>query len=878
MNILHKVTRKVLALNKMRTWVTVIGIVLSAAMFTAVFTCVSSVQNYLYRVTEATEGSWHGVRYDADSATLTEWIDRSEVREHTVLETVGYAEIGSSNAFKPYLMVRGIDDAADSFLPIDLQQGRMPQNSKELLLPAHLEDNGDVSFAIGDQIALNIGDRILEGTRLTQQDPFADGEGLVVRQSQTYTVVGFYARPEFEPFSAPGYTALTYTEGAVARGDLYLKLKTPREIYRMTESLAEHQYAVNTQLLRYMGMSNEGGYNQVLYGLATILIGIICFGSIALIYNAFSISVGERTKQFGILKTIGATNRQLRSSVLYEAGLLSCIGIPLGILSGILGIGITLHFTGRMFDTLLERQGISLQLHVSLAAVVGAAAVCLATVLVSAWIPAARAMRQNAIDSVRNRADITIRAKKVKSPRWLYKLFGFEGVLADKNFKRNRRKYRATVASLFVSVLLFVTAGSFCSYITRSGETAVYAGNYEITFRTDEEFSIARMEQQKQELQALDAVNEAIWLHRGYREITIADEDLHSEYLEYRREQAEATGDPPEQTIGCNLYFIDEALFRRWASEQGIDPEPYFKKPMAIAVDRVSNWNSEGNRIQVIRHLKKEQTDFSFQYIPDQIGDYFWENVFGEEGKLTYLYRNEAGETLTYEENDPILHINGRIGAVSKEDPFGTNRSSVMLIYPASMFEQAVSSIASVSSWEFRLQSDTPDAAVAQIGAYAQEQNFEGYELQNLTAGDETDRALIVIINVFSYGFIILISLIALANVFNTISTNVTLRRREFAMLRSVGLTEKGLNKMMNYECILYGVKGLSYGLIAAVLVTYLIYLAIRQGMDTEFYIPWYSITIAVASVFIVVFATMLYAMRKIKKEDPIEALKDENM
>ena len=201
-----------------------------------------------------------------------------------------------------------------------------------------------------------------------------------------------------------------------------------------------------------------------------------------------------------------------------------------------------------------------------------------------------------------------------------------------------------------------------------------------------------------------------------------------------------------------------------------------------------------------------------------------------------------------------------------------------MLIYPASMFEQAVSSIASVSSWEFRLQSDTPDAAVAQIGAYAQEQNFEGYELQNLTAGDETDRALIVIINVFSYGFIILISLIALANVFNTISTNVTLRRREFAMLRSVGLTEKGLNKMMNYECILYGVKGLSYGLIAAVLVTYLIYLAIRQGMDTEFYIPWYSITIAVASVFIVVFATMLYAMRKIKKEDPIEALKDENM
>lgn len=878
MNILHKVTRKVLALNKMRTWVTIVGIILSAAMFTAVMTCVSSVQNYLYRVVVATSGSWHGVRYDADGAAISELANDGAVKDHTVLDSIGYAEIGSSNPYKPYLMVYGINDRVESFLPIHLLEGRMPQSSREILLPLHLQENGGVSYALGDTLYLALGDRILEGERLVQQNPFTDGEGLTTRENRSYKVVGFYARPSFEEFTAPGYTALTYTEGAVKRGDIYLKMQNPREIYSLLERYSDDAYSVNTDLLRYTGMSNEGGYNRVLYGLATILMGIICFGSIALIYNAFSISVSERTKQFGILKTVGATKRQLRGSVLYEACVLSCIGIPIGILCGILGIGITLHYTGRMFDTILERQDISLQLHVSLGAILIAAAICLLTVLISAWIPAARAIRQNAIDSVRSHADIAIRPQKVQSPRWLYKCFGFEGLLADKNFKRNRKKYRATVASLFVSVLLFVSASSFCSYLTNAGESAVYAGNYEITFNTSEEFSIPAIEQQKKQLQALNDVEEVTWLHYGFRKITIAEKDLHKDFLEQRKKEAEISGAPENHFISCGQYFIEDALFRSWASSQGIDPAPYFKEPMAIAIDTVTGWDTEGDRIYLMRHLKNEQVSYSFEYVPDHIGDYQWVNATEEDGRLVHLYRNEAGAIQTYAEEDAIFHIEGRIGAVAKEDPFGTNRSSMMMIYPASMFEQAISSNASVQAWEFRIHSKNPSEAAKQIREYAQGQGFGGYYIEDQTAGDESNRALIVIINVFSYGFIILISLIALANVFNTISTNIALRRREFAMLRSVGMTEKGLNKMMNYECILYGIKGLSYGLIAAVFVTYLIYLAIRQGVDTAFYIPWYSLTIAVASVFIVVFSTMLYAMRKIKKEDPIEALKDENL
>jgi putative ABC transport system permease protein len=150
--------------------------------------------------------------------------------------------------------------------------------------------------------------------------------------------------------------------------------------------------------------------------------------------------------------------------------------------------------------------------------------------------------------------------------------------------------------------------------------------------------------------------------------------------------------------------------------------------------------------------------------------------------------------------------------------------------------------------------------------------------LFDYAAMSESEKALITVINIFSYGFIVLISLIAAANVFNTISTNIALRRREFAMLKSIGMTQKMFNRMMNYECLLYGIKGLAYGIPVSIGVTWLIYKSILFGLETGFFIPWYSLVIAVGSVFAVVFATMIYSMQKIKKDNPIDALKDENL
>ena len=162
--------------------------------------------------------------------------------------------------------------------------------------------------------------------------------------------------------------------------------------------------------------------------------------------------------------------------------------------------------------------------------------------------------------------------------------------------------------------------------------------------------------------------------------------------------------------------------------------------------------------------------------------------------------------------------------------------------------------------------------------AVLDEIGLSAHRLYNAAINEESLRALITVVNIFMYGFITLLSLIALANVFNTISTNIILRRCEFAMLKSVGMTQKGFDKMMRYECLLYGIKGLVYGVLVSFGVTYIIYKIVANAWKINYFVPWYSVVIAIGSVFTVVFVTMVYSMRKIKKDNPIDALRNENI
>ena len=418
MNVFSKVTLESLKKNRTRTVVTIIGIMLSAAMICASTTFVSSMQNFVLRCEIYSSGDWHGAVYDVAYKDYEDIRDSDRVSSAAYAQVLGYAKIDSANERKPYLYVLGGDVASGYFetMPVHLILGTLPKDPTEIILPEHLTSNGKVNYTLGDTVTLEVGERMLDGKRLGQDTPVyaydsethtevMSGERLENTEPRTYTVVGIYERPTFEDYSAPGYTALTAADTKSAEQSLihcYFKLHKPAGVYDFMKEMGytqEYGYAYNTKVLLYSGAARFDSFLTAFYSLAAIIIALIVFGSVSLIYNAFSISVSERTRQFGLLSSVGATRKQLRRMVLFEALSVSAVGIPLGILVGIGGIGITLLLIGDKFSSIV-RADIPMRICVSWQAVVIAAVIALVTVLISAWIPSKRATRVSAVEDI----------------------------------------------------------------------------------------------------------------------------------------------------------------------------------------------------------------------------------------------------------------------------------------------------------------------------------------------------------------------------------------------------------------------------------------------------------------------------------------------
>ena len=476
MNVFNKVTLQSLKKNKTRTIVTIIGIILSAAMICAVTTFASSFMNYAKETTIYSDGNWHGYERDTDWNTYTEIWGTGKIEEAVYLQQLGYAYAEEcENEFKPYIYVLGAGKDVEEVLPIHITSGKYPTTQTEIMLPNHLYTNGGVKYSLGDSITLELGQRMLDGWELTQNNPcyiyeqgdeVFNGEKLEVKETRTYTVVGFYDRMSnmIEETTAPGYTALTVSDKETYtpyKYDVYFRMENPKEVFDFMKELGLTG-DTNTDLLMYSGTFPADTFSTMLYSLAAIVIGLIMFGSVALIYNAFSISVSERTKQFGLLSSIGATKKQLRRMVLFEALSVSVVGIPLGVLAGVGGIGVTLMLIGDKFRAM--GFPLDMRLSVSPAAIIIAVIVALITVLISAWIPSKRATKVSAVEAIRQNIDVK-NTKPVKTSKLTYKLFGLPGMLANKHYKRNKKKYKTTVLSLFMSIVLFVSASAFTDYL-----------------------------------------------------------------------------------------------------------------------------------------------------------------------------------------------------------------------------------------------------------------------------------------------------------------------------------------------------------------------------------------------------------------------------
>ncbi len=895
MNIFHRVTIESLRKNKTRTIVTIIGIMLSAALICAVTTSLASFMNFAEENIIYISGSWHASKLQTDRDSYRELCKMQEIDDAVYGQGIGYAEIGSMNEYKPYLYIMGAGDGFAEMLPVHITDGEFPDSADEILLPEHLAMNGGVHHRIGDTLTLDIGERMLNGNSLHQKTPCyvytqgdeteLNGEELIVQETRTYTVVGFYERPSFEDFDAPGYTAITAPIGDAAgkmRYDVYYTLRNPKDTYSFVTKHQDYWGSTNDELLMMQGSFQLDGMYGMLYGLAAIFIGLIVFGSVSLIYNAFSISVSERTKQFGLLSSVGATRKQLRRMVLFEAFAVSVIGIPLGILVGIAGIAVVLLFIGQMFASLFEN-GLTMQICISPMAILIACIVALLTVLISAWIPSIRATRVTAVEAIRQSADIKAEKKPIRTPKIVCKLFGLSGMLAHKHYKRSKKKYRATVVSLFMSIVLFISASAFTDYLMETAESGFAAFGYDLRFYQSENDTESLSPEEVLTLIREDEYVDAA-AHAQIQSImanvpkSLMTEQAYDMFGYVDSETGEKLG-----SIHTSVNFVDDDTFRDLLAEHRLDESKFMNPdaPLAIAVDGYRIFDYKEQRYADMHVLKSDTGTFTSAHIRDFEG-YQYQGM-AEDGNGNPVYRYEdvdnPDEYMELSAEEATVTFFMQSGKTIEEQPFFLGSGyDFYLIYPQSVIGSVLPGDRESYSHTFLMQAEQHSECYTSLKKKFTENLLTAVNLSDYAAEAEQERNIITIIQVFSYGFIVLISLIAAANVFNTISTNIALRRREFAMLRSIGMTNSGFNRMMNYECILYGTKALLLGLPVSGLVTYLIYKAVGEGYLTTFRLPWGAVGIAVLSVFAVVFATMLYAMQKVKQDNPIDALKNENI
>lgn len=907
MNIFHRFTLASLKKNRVRTLVTVIGIMLSMALLTAVIEGANSGMQYLVRAGTERVGAFHGYWREVEADKVSELARAEDVNKTAAFYRVGHARVTEDTSrFVKYLQIEALGEGVTDLLSVRLTAGRMPENEREIILPdRYVEQVARVR--VGDTLTLSVGQRTLNGEPIAAHKEYEENEELTDCRELTYTVVGIFEKLDtvIDNGYSPSYIALTAGETA-GPATVFFTLKHPARFYSLMRDNPNagigYDWVAHSDLLAYSGSFRNGALTRLMYGLVTVLVVLIAFGSISLIYNSFSISVSERTRQFGILKSVGATKKQIRGAVLYEALVLCGIAIPLGAGVGCAGIGITLYCLRDSFRLILsETSDVQMKLVVNWAGLGIAALLCLAIALISAWIPARRALSVSPIQAIRQSADVKISRREVKTSRLTQKLFGFEGMMASKNFKRNRKRYRSTVVSLFLSVTLFISAAAFCNYLKASVSSITSRDSgADIVYYTHDlrETPDALLEK----LCRANGVERGAYLATRYESLRLPEGTLTKSYLEIF---SDIMGSDTDGLYDMNLCAVSDAEFLRFTKAAGIDGERYLtsEEPMGLLYNHGSRYVRDASDASGSR---AKWTNYTLFAPSATVGTYESRRIRSEIDGYRFVKQDETGDCLyltkedrahyyaigTEEERSAFLAAHARriseaeamqvlsfrLGGTVEAVPLGMSEEKPFLIYPYSRIAEVTGNDPSEGTVVFCFEAPAHAAAYADMKQILSDAGQSTSRLFDNAQTLEFMRSSVTVVNVFSYGFIILISLIAIANVFNTISTNIALRRREFAMMKSVGLTTRGMHKMLNYECLIYGIKGLALGLPVSFLSTLAIWLVVGQAVEQPFMIPWAAVAIAVGSVFAVVFATMLYAGGKLRRDNPIDALKNENL
>ena len=879
MKLLNKLTLKNLRLNKVRTIVTIVGIMLSAALITVVSGMALSGRQTMIDGQMVYGGNYDVVFDITNNAKIDEIRHNRNVESAYYRERLGYAEAtNADDEYCAYTVLGLSKDAYGNLFKINLEDGKFPTNSSEAVVTRAFKTQDGKEVKVGDKITLDVGiltnkdGEVFTEDRAGELFPKEFKEcNIIDKSKKTYTVTGIIEKPQTGEIYNPSYLSVVYTASDEKAPAEAVRTKNMNKLYVLYTPQSESRYLENTDeilgysededwsqdiysdpdndagiqavdynspLLSMKGYSGSDSTNIVIFSLAVIIIIIVMLASVFVIRNSFAISITEKTSMYGMLASVGATKRQIRRNVIFEGFILGLIGIPLGILLG-LGVNAILIaiLNSVLGDMLNDAKFVFVTPTIPIICAIVLSAV---TIFCSSFFIALRASRIPPLVAIRGNKDIKVKNNKpYRTSKLTKKLFGVGGEIASKSLKRSRKKYRTTVISIVVSVAMFIAVSAFMDY----GMTFTdhYYGNADYSYMVS----------------GIDA-NQAE---------TIEKMPEIENYLTVGLQYGHVSADVPVNECGENFLYDDADGTKSFGAEFLEFEHDTF--------------------VQICRELELDYNKVKGGVLVySKVTPYDMENMEGT-GEPMKLFGKTAPTKLTVYGNDDEGNalITGKLKVSSVFDKIpesieyvtgdGTTLGGSLIIGEQGVISPQIGE----HGCDITLYANTSDHTSLTNRIESMEGADDSIYIYDYEEIVRQFNAIMLIVGIFVYGFIGVISLIGLTNIFNTISTNMQLRSKEFASLKSIGMTKKEFNRMIRLESLMYGIKSLIIGIPLGVLGVFAIFSAFSRGnVPMSFVFPWKAILISIAAVIIVVWLIMKYSISKVNKQNIIETIRNDNI
>lgn len=948
MNLMKKLTLKNLKLNRKRTIVTIVGIILATALLSALVTLVSSFQYSMIEYQKQKGGDFHVKFSNVKMSELSEFKNNRNIESTFETMGMGFAKLnGCKNEDKPYAYVMATDEAGFDKGCFNLIEGRMAKNEDEIVIPRHLKTNGRIDIKVGDEITLDIGKRYDSNTESVISENCAyehEAETLTDTVTKRYKVVGIMERPGYgmEDYSAAGYTFVTYsdelaaidngtkseaseadttltvysryTQKALRNKDavtadiigvdekLFAKANnssvemTAEESDRFLKEMENAKYDIymNGFLISYECVFPIDGSFKALFTVAAVVALIIILTSVYCIKNSFNISITEKIRQYGMLASVGATRRQIKSSVKTEAAMLGVVGIPVGTMSGILASLILVKVVNALSAGWLN---FALSFHTSLPALILAVILSIATIYFSATGSARRAAKVTPLEAIRNTKEIKIKSAKLKTPAIIGRIWGIGGVISYKNIKRNNKKYRTTVTSIVICSVTFIVISYFMS-MAFSVVGMSYASvdyNIGINMSCKKDLDIEKLSEL---LSGIEGAKDYL-VGAGYY-FDVDKPEYTKEYGEYCGQLYDDSEDVSQEFL---ITVLDDKSYDKYASDAGIKNA----NTGAILVNKgtFDVYNEKSSKyvkeeMELYKYKAGDTIECGYNVYDDASSD---DNAAeGDTESSTDDNNAVEGDTESgtednsgYVDEETINNgvrktVDVTIAGVTDKVPIGYKGygNTTLLFMDQKGFE---SLWADGKSNELKPGHASYSAYVVAENADEYQDTFEketeenpeysqiSFYVSNMDKQMRDEKSLFTLLGVFAYGLIVVIALIGITNIINTLSTGMELRSREFATLRSIGMTDKQFAGMVRLESVFISVKALVIGVPLGILISYLLCVMMNRMDDAIIYEPPYkAIILCIVVVIMLIYAIMKLSMTKLRHNNIIETIKNENL